>query len=112
MRAGKLKTRVTIQRPVEGNADGLNEQPVSWVNVVTVSAEILPQSGREFYRAQQVNAAVTHVVRIRYRRGVDETLRLALGDPRATPARVLKIASVVNVDEANEEMLLVCVEEK
>lgn len=112
MRGGKLKTRVTIQRPVEGDADGLNEKPVTWTNVVTVWAEILEQSGREFYRAQQVNAAVTHIFRIRYRSGLDETLRLALGDPRAQPARVLKIASVVNVDEADEEMLLVCIEEK
>lgn len=106
MRAGKLKRRVTIQRPTEGSADALSEKAVSWVNVITVSAEVLPQTGREFYRAQQVVAELTHVISIRYRRGVDETLRLKLG------SRILKIVAAVNVDEAGRELLLHCVEDK
>ena len=106
MRAGTLKRRVTIQRPTEGLADGLSEKAVTWINVVTVSAEVLPQSGREFYRAQQVVAELTHVLSIRYRSGVNETLRLKLG------SRILNIVAAVNVDEAGRELLLHCVEQK
>jgi SPP1 family predicted phage head-tail adaptor len=101
-----VRVRVTIQRPVEGSADALGGKPVTWSSVVTVSATILPENGREFYRAQQVIAELTHVVKIRYRSGIDQTLRLKLGK------RILKIASVVNVDEAGRELMLHCVEQK
>jgi SPP1 family predicted phage head-tail adaptor len=106
MRAGTRKHRVTIQRPTEGAADALAEKAVAWVNVITVSASVLPQSGREFYRGSQTIAELTHVVSIRYRSGIDETMRLQLG------ARYLKIVSAQNVDEADEELLLFCVEQK
>jgi SPP1 family predicted phage head-tail adaptor len=98
--------RVTIQRPTEGSADGLSEKPIIWVNVITVSAEVLPQSGREFYRGSQIIAELTHVVSIRYRSGVDETMRLQLGK------RYLNIISAQNVEEADRELLLYCVEQK
>ena len=52
MRAGTLRKRVTIQQPSEGSADPLNEKPMTWGDVATVWASVLPQSGREFYRGQ------------------------------------------------------------
>ena len=59
----------------------------------------MPEGGREFYRAQQVIAELTHVLKIRYRSGIDETLRLKLGK------RILNIVSAVNLDEAGRELL-------
>ncbi|KKL17335.1 hypothetical protein LCGC14_2486610 [marine sediment metagenome] len=106
MRAGALKHRVRIQEATEGSADVLNEKAVTWSDLVTVWGAVLPQSGREFYRAMQVNAEVTHLVSIRYRSDVDETNRLVVG------GRTLDITSVVNVDEADEELLITCVEDK
>lgn len=101
-----MRVRVTIQRPVEGSADATGGKPITWSSVVTVSATILPENGREFYRAQQVIAELTQVIKIRYRSGIDETLRLKLGK------RILNIVSVVNVDEAGRELLLHCIEKK
>lgn len=106
MRAGTLKHRVRIEQATEGAADALNEKAVTWSELVTVWGAVLPQNGREFYRAQQVNADVTHLVSIRYRSDVDETNRLVVGN------RTLDITSVVNVDEADKELLITCVEDK
>lgn len=106
MRAGTLKKRITFQRPVEGSADALNEKAVTWASIVTVSASVLPQTSREFYRAQQVIAEMTHLLSIRYRSGIDETLRIKFGK------RILKIVSVLNDEEGNRELLIACVEQK
>jgi SPP1 family predicted phage head-tail adaptor len=109
MRAGQLKKRVRIQEATEGSADALGEKPITWSDISTraeVWAAVLPQSGREFYRAQQTHPQLTHLISIRYRSDVTEANRLILG------TRELEIASVQNVDEANRELLIVCVEHK
>lgn len=106
MRAGGLRKRVMIQKPVPGTPDGLNEPPFTWTDELKIWVGILPQSSREFYRSQQVNAEVTHLVSTRYRTGLDATKRLVLEG-----SRVLDIVSVVDVDERGREMLLTCVEE-
>jgi len=107
MRAGTLRKRVTIQQPSEGSADPLNEKVMSWSDVATVWATVLPQSGREFYRAQQVHADLTDVVSIRYRPGITARMRLVLGP------RILNLAAPpVNVEDRNRELLLYCVEEQ
>jgi SPP1 family predicted phage head-tail adaptor len=106
MRAGALRKRVTIQQPIEGSRDELGERPVNWGDVTTVWAELLPQSGREFFRASQVRADLTDVVRIRYRPGISARMRLLLN------GRVLNLAAPpVNVEDRNRELLLYCVEE-
>jgi len=95
-----------IQRPVAGEPDELNEATFTWTDEQKIWVGILPQSSREFYRAKQVNAEVTHLVSARYRKGLDATKRLVLGG-----SRVLDIAGVVDVDERHEELLLTCVED-
>jgi len=105
MRAGTLRNRVTIQEPVEGSADALGQKPVTWSDVVEVWAAVLPQSGREFYRAQQIRAELTHLLSIRYRSGINATLRIKLG------TRYLYVVAVENVEERNHELLLLCVED-
>ena len=107
MRAGTLNKRAMMQKPVPGTPDGLNEPTFTWTDEHKIWVGILPQSSREFYRAQQVNAGVTHLVSARYRTGLDATKRLVLAG-----SRVLDIAGVVDVDERHEELLLTCVEEK
>ena len=106
MRSGALRKRVMIQKPVAGGPDALNERTFTWTDEQKIWVGILPQSGREFYRAQQVNAAVTHLVSARYRTGLDATKRLVLSG-----SRVLDIDGVLDVDERHEELLLTCVED-
>ena len=106
MRAGRLRKRAMIQKPVAAAADALNEKTFTWTDEEKIWVGILPQSGREFYRAQQVNTQITHLVSARYRTGLDATKRLVLEG-----SRVLDIAGVVNVDERGRELILTCVED-
>lgn len=77
---------------------------MTWVDYATAWAKVKPLSGIELWKAQQINALVTHNVNIRFRSGV-------LPDMRVTfKGRVLNIVSVVNDEERNREMDLVCME--
>ncbi len=107
MRAGQLDKRITIQKPTEGTATGYGDRPVMWLDVFEAWAESMPQRGREFFRAMQVVAAMTHLFRLRYRSDVTFTpnYRITLG------SRTFAIAAVVDVDEAHKEWRVSCTEE-
>lgn len=106
MRAGRLgRHRVDIEQPVEGTADAAGEIPITWsVYASSVPVEILPQGGREFYQAAQVQAEMTHLLKLRYLPGVTSKMRALFG------TRELNILDVQNVDERGREMLLTCKE--
>ncbi|MGL6245643.1 phage head closure protein [Pseudomonas sp.] len=73
--AGKLNQRVTFQRKlVERN--GLGEEVVTFADVCTVWAEVVPLRGREFFAAAQLQQAVDIRVRIRARSGLAGDMRL------------------------------------
>ncbi len=104
MRAGDLRNRVKIQsKSVTRNTFG--EEVVSWVDVATVWAAIEPLSGREFLAAQAVNAELTVRIRIRYRTGIDSSMRVLFG------TRVFEIISPpINPVSDKRELHLMCKE--
>lgn len=73
--AGKLDQRITFQQKgVTKNAIG--EEVVTWSDVVTVWAEVVPLRGREFYAANQTQQVVDVRFRIRARSGLTNDMRL------------------------------------
>ncbi len=101
MKAGRLRHRAKIQQVTETtNSHGDTIQ--AWADFATIDAEIVPQESREFFRAKQVQADITHLLRTRYVPGVTPEMRVALG------SRVLHIESTINVEERNIELLLIC----
>jgi SPP1 family predicted phage head-tail adaptor len=75
MNAGRLDQRVTLQsKSVTRAANGA--EVVSWVPVATLWAEVRQIRGKEFFAAAQMQEAVDHQVRIRYRAGVTRDMRL------------------------------------
>jgi SPP1 family predicted phage head-tail adaptor len=75
MRAGKIDRLVVLQtKSVTRNA--VNEEVVDWNTLATVWAERRDLRGREYFQAQQVNAEISAVFRIRYRTDVTATMRL------------------------------------
>jgi SPP1 family predicted phage head-tail adaptor len=73
MKAGALRNLLILKRDV-GTTQGVDGHITPDEQVVaTVWAEILTGSGREVFRAQQMQADTTHVITIRYRSDVDET---------------------------------------
>ena len=76
MRAGKLRHKVTIQAP------GLTQDPVTgemlpgWTDFASVWAEITDLSVKEYLAAQSAQSEVSTRVRIRFREGVNATMRI------------------------------------
>ncbi len=73
--AGKLSDRITFQQKgVTKNAIG--EEVVTWSDVATVWAEVIPLRGREFYAANQTQQVVDVRFRIRTRSGLNNDMRV------------------------------------
>jgi len=105
IRAGELRHRVTIQQNNNPTRGSSGEEIPNWQDVATVWAAVEPLRGREFFESQQVNAEVTTRIRIRYRSGIAPTMRAVYGN------RIFDIQAVINVDERNRELHLMCREE-
>ncbi len=76
MRAGTLRHRIAIQRPEYAQDPVTGEMAPSWVEVAKVYASIEPLSAREFIAAAATQSKVTARIVIRYRLGVDSTMRV------------------------------------
>ena len=101
MRIGKLRHRITIERVVETqDADGAVIE--TWSTYATIQASIEPISGREYFAAQSTQADVTHRIGIRYLSGIVPKMRVKYG------SRIFDILSVINVNERNRELQLMC----
>lgn len=105
MKASDLNRRVTIQRLVEVGKTELEEPITDWQDVCTVWAKVEPLQGREYWAARRVNGEVSTRVTIRYRPGLDNSMRLKHGD------RVLELVSPpINIGERDVELQLLCKE--
>lgn len=104
MRAGDLRHRVTIQQ-LSALSDGMGGVRETWQDVATVWAAVEPMEGRERYEAQQIQAELTHRVRLRYRPGITPKMRVV------HKGRIFQIEAVINRAERNRELILLCAEE-
>jgi SPP1 family predicted phage head-tail adaptor len=94
---------VVIQR--RGTAQGTTGQVIeSWTTTATVFASISPISGREYFNASGERAEVTHRVVIRYGPSVAARDRIVYG------SRVFDIKSVIDMEEKNRQLVLMCTE--
>jgi len=102
--AGELKHRVSIQS--ESTAvDSYGEPTGSWSTDSTVWASVKPTRAGEQETGDGQTGVVTMSVIMRYTADATMKKRLLFG------ARVLGILSVINVDERNEHLQLICQEE-
>lgn len=109
MKAGDLRHRITIQAPPEPedvSQDNYGQEKPGWSRFAIVNAAIEPLSGREFWNAQQIQATQVTRIRIRYLAGVTERMRVVWGE------RKFNIQSIINMDERNIELQLMCVESR
>lgn len=102
MHVGILRHRITLQSPT-AVADGMGGHTVTWTTVDTVWAAIWPVSAKEQLRADQPAMTVTHRIRLRHRT-VGADWRVKYG------TRYFAIVSLINVDEANRTLDLLCQE--
>lgn len=95
--ASRLRHRVTIERlvPVQDEIGGEARKWVAWAS--SVPAEILPISAGELLAANQVHGEVVARIVIRWRSGVEPSMRVVHGDD------VYQIAGVIPDNKSGRE---------
>lgn len=78
MRAGKLNSRITIQRQSTG-VDEIGQPVTTWDDVATVWANIAHKSGLQTIKADAPVSVVQASIRIRYRTDIDAGMRVVYG---------------------------------
>jgi SPP1 family predicted phage head-tail adaptor len=78
MRAGELTSRITIQRPADGE-DERGQPLTTWTDVATVWATIAFTSGLGAIKAEAPVSVVKASIRIRYRMGIAAGMRVLEG---------------------------------
>lgn len=102
MRAGELRQRITLQTKIITQDSELNAVE-TWADWLTVWAEPLGKTSREFYRLSTNNTEITEVFRIRYITGVTTHHRIKFKN------RYLEmIGDPINEGERNVSLLLTC----
>ena len=103
VRAATLRHRVSLQSAAD-TADGGGGAATVRSDVATLWASIEPLKGAEHPSAQQLESRLTHRVRLRHRIGVTTAMRVKFG------ARIFNIRAVINPDERNRLLELLCEE--
>ena len=96
---GKFNKRITFQK-IEQNSDTLGDHPVP-VNVTTRWASVRAVRGAEYYEAQKLRHEKTFVINCRY--FLVDGKELSAEMQILYRGRVLKIATVININEDDEE---------
>ena len=100
---GELRHRITIQK-LNNSQNEYGEVSELWEDILNVRAGIYPISGKEFFAAETVNSEITHKVKIRYIEGITPNMRIKFNN------RIFSIESVINFQERNIEIQLLCKE--
>lgn len=100
-----LRTKITIKRPPDP-ADPANYSPSgqpigTWVTVASPFAAFEPLLGNEYFAAESAQSNVEAKIRMRYRPGIDKTMRVEVG-----PDTYEIIGDPANVQNLNRELLL------
>jgi SPP1 family predicted phage head-tail adaptor len=98
---GDLKHCVRIQKPIL-TSDAMGGQTESWEDVFHGFAFIQPLRANQRLFAQRLNHETTHRVVLRHCSGVTSKQRILY------EGRVLWVQGVVNVDEANRFLEVLC----
>jgi len=104
MRARSYRHTVDIQTVTESTADAYGGTTKTWATVETVQAAVTPLSGNELTIARQASERVTHRVEMHYMATVVPRARLKYGD------RVLNVESVLNTEERDRQLVVMCAE--
>ncbi|RIK36773.1 MAG: head-tail adaptor protein [Chloroflexi bacterium] len=104
MQAGLLRKRITFQqRNITRSSNG--EQMITWGDVVTVWADVRSPVvantiERDEGRANQVQATIMYDIDIRYRTGLDSTMRILY------EGQALDIHSIMDPDGRRQKLRL------
>lgn len=101
--AGKYRNPINIQSQTLIENEYGEKVPV-WSNVYSTRAGVFPISGKEFISSERISGQVTHKVELRYLPNVSKDMRISFNN------RIFQIISVINFQEINKELQLMCSE--
>lgn len=103
--SGRFRHRISILKPPgPDDVDEVGQPLDEWIPVAETWASIEPLRGRELFAAQQVNAEVTARITIRYRTGIDRTMKAIYNDAE------FEFLYIINVDYENRELQIMAKE--
>lgn len=100
----KMRHRITFLKTIGTYKNSMGENVPDYKEVRTVWAFVAPKTGREYDEAQKLRAETTYNVHTRFFDDVTAEMQIRFNN------RILKIESVLNVNERNEELLIVASE--
>ena len=101
---GRARHPITIQQKRRVD-DGAGSFVETWTGWGTDRARILPISAAERIRGELKEHITTHLLEIRYRPGVNSDMRILMDNERE---RFFEITSLINLEEANVTLQLLC----
>ena len=101
MKAGLLKSRVSLQQPATG-VDAIGQPATGWTEVTKLWADIRLQRGLEQIKADKPTSSMLASVRIRKKIGLTNAMRFVHGSD------IYKIESVPPTPSGVEFMDVVC----
>lgn len=115
MNPGKLRHRVTIEHQSQVQNPATGEITADWVSVAgmeRISAEVLPDRASEFFAGRQIQATQNAMIRMRWRPGIDATMRVKhhLADGADPIVEYWDINGVVHFQDRFREMRLMCLQ--
>ncbi len=104
MRAGRLRHRVTIQRP-ESYRDPVGQVINQWVDVATVRAEVNMISGKERMASGQLFSEASVRIWLRYRPDVTAKNRIVCSQLGTSSDTFYIVAAIPNAKRTRLELL-------
>jgi SPP1 family predicted phage head-tail adaptor len=100
---GALRHRVQLQAR-QAVVDDFGEPVPNWTTLATVWAHVELMGGRELFAAQQIFPEANASITIRYRSGIDTTMRVLWG------SRAFDIVHATDIDERRRVLELTAIE--
>lgn len=101
MRTGEFRHRIALQSATQTD-DGMGGFTEAWATEETVWAAIWPLKGSTLIDSLKLETTITHRIVIRYKSGIQPYWRVLYG------TRVFTIDSIINPDERNRYLELMC----
>ena len=111
MSVGGMRHKLKIQS-TSRIADGGGGSSTTFSTVANVFGNIKPQSGSERFFGEQLEGRVTHIITIRFRRGVSHANRVVYEHFRSGQkyTRIFNVKRVINPDTKDRFLELLCEE--
>nr|DAE66574.1 MAG TPA: head tail joining protein [Caudoviricetes sp.] len=100
----RMRHRITFLKPMGTQKNSMGESVPTYTDYKTVWAFVAPKTGREYDEAQKLRAETTFNVHTRFFSDITAEMQIRYKD------HILKIESVLNINERNEELLIVASE--